>query len=57
MVDEYIGEIGYEEWDGEAGRRYDLGLVESKPRDPGSDRGYRVVAAVWALLSLNPHPF
>jgi hypothetical protein len=42
-------------WHG--GRRCDLDFVESKPRDLGNDRGYRVVvAAVWAILSLNPHP-
>jgi hypothetical protein len=42
-------------WHG--GRRCDLDFVESKPRDLGSDRGYRVVAVMWAMLSLNPHPF
>ena len=33
-----------------------MGGVESKSRDLGSDRGYRVVALIWAMLSLNPHP-
>ena len=39
------------------GRFCDLDLVESKARDLGNDRGYRVgVVVVWAVLGLNPHP-
>jgi hypothetical protein len=41
--------------------RCELGGVEFKPRDLGSDRGYRVdrnavVVVVWVGLNLNPHP-
>jgi hypothetical protein len=39
------------------GCRCGVGGVESKSRDLGNDRGYRVVVVlVWAGLSLNPHP-
>ena len=43
--------------------RFGVGGAASKPRDLGSDRGYRVAAIdsmigffVWAGLNLNPHP-
>jgi hypothetical protein len=35
-----------------------MGGFEFKPRDLGSDRGYRVVVALVSMgLNLNPHPF
>jgi hypothetical protein len=38
-------------------RRSGLGAAEFKPRDLGSDRGYRVVLDLgWAGIHLNPHP-
>jgi hypothetical protein len=34
-----------------------MGEAEFKPRDLGSDRGYRVVVVVmWVCRNLNPHP-
>src|ERR1700685_2262739 len=37
--------------------RIGFGRVGSKPRDLGSDRGYRVAVAIaWVGLNLNPHP-